>query len=399
MRKHISLLMILFLAWPLASGCWNRREMNELAIVGAMGIDKAGDQKVVTTQIIDPGQVAAKQSKTVQTPVMTYQEKGNTIFQAVRRMSTETARELYFSHLRVLVIGEELAREGIGEILDVFSRDQEVRPDFFIVVAKDAKAENVLKVLTGLEDIPANKLFSSLETSEKMWAPSMTVTLDKLISDTASDGVQPHLTGLLMTGSMRKGENQANVQEISQDVRLKYNGIAVFKDDKLISWMNESNSKAVNYVLGNVRGTVEEVPCSAGKRKIALEVIRMKSNMGVKVANGLPRGTVQVHVEANIGEVQCKVKLMKSKTIEDVETRANEQLKKNIEEAIKTVQEQYKIDIFGFGEALHRSNPVYWKKVKNNWDEKFATMPVHIKTDVQIRRVGTIGKSPMEKLD
>lgn len=125
-----------------------------------------------------------------------------------------------------------------------------------------------MKVLTGLEDIPANKLFSSLETSEKMWAPSMTVTLDKLISDTASDGVQPHLTGLLMTGSMRKGENQANVQEISQDVRLKYNGIAVFKDDKLISWMNESNSKAVNYVLGNVGERLKKCLVQPEKEKL-----------------------------------------------------------------------------------------------------------------------------------
>ncbi|WP_307891683.1 Ger(x)C family spore germination protein [Bacillus swezeyi] len=398
MRKHIGLFAVLFLTVIVLSGCWNRRELNELAIVGAMAFDKSDGKQVITTQVIDPGQVAAKQGKGQEAPVITYQEKGDTVFEAIRRMTTLTARKLYFSHLRVLVIGEEVAKEGIGDTLDFLSRDHELRPDFFIVVAKDTKAENVLKVMTGLEDIPANKLFTSLETSEKAWAPLMTVTLDKLISDIVSEGIQPHLTGLRLLGDGKKGESKENVQEIDPDVKLKYSGLAVFKSDKLIGWLNERDSKAVNYALGNVRSTIGEVSCPDGKGKAAIEVVRTKSELAVDVKNGSPKGSVQINVEANVGEVQCKLDLMKSKTIAELEKEANKQVKRLMEKALKTAQEEYKVDFFGFGEVLHRSNPYYWKKVRKNWDETFTTMPIDIKTDVQIRRVGTIGKSPLEGL-
>ncbi|MFN2747452.1 MULTISPECIES: Ger(x)C family spore germination protein [unclassified Bacillus (in: firmicutes)] len=399
MRKHIGLVAVLILSVIVLSGCWNRRELNQLAIVGAMAIDKADGKHVVTTQVIDPSQIAAKQGKGQEAPVITYKEKGDTIFEAIRRMTTVTPRKLYFSHLRVLVIGEEIAKEGIDDTLDFLSRDHEVRPDFFIIVAKDARAENVLKVMTGIEDIPANKLYTSLETSEKSWAPSMTITLDKLISDITSEGIQPHLTGLKLLGDVKKGQDNENVQQIDPDVKLKYGGLAVFKSDRLIGWLNERDSKAVNYALGNVKSTIGEQPCPNGKGKVAVEVVRAKSELAVDVKNGSPKGSVQINVEGNIGEIQCKLDLMKSKTITELENNANKRVKMIIENAIKTAQKEYKVDFFGFGEALHRSNPDYWKKVKKNWDETFSEMPIDVKTDVQIRRVGTIGKSPLEKME
>ncbi|MCF6409379.1 hypothetical protein [Pseudalkalibacillus salsuginis] len=69
------------------------------------------------------------------------------------------------------------------DTLDFLSRDRELRTFFYNVVAKDSKVENALKVMTGLENIPASKLFSSLEISEKVWEHSITVTLDELIAD------------------------------------------------------------------------------------------------------------------------------------------------------------------------------------------------------------------------
>ncbi|MBO1511251.1 Ger(x)C family spore germination protein [Metabacillus bambusae] len=399
MRRKIGVLVIIILLLNLLSGCWNRRELGELAITIGMGIDKSEDQYVITTQVVIPGAVAATRAGSQKLPVMTYQEKGNTVFEAIRRMTTVSARKLYFPHLRILVIGEELAEEGIGEALDFISRDHHLRTDFYVVVAKDMKAENVLKVLPALEDIPANKLFSSLETSEKAWAPSIAVTLDELISELVSEGIQPHLSGIQIRGDVQEGEKVNNVQQIDPDVDLQYSELAVFKGEKLIGWLNESESKAVNYVLGNVKSTIGEVPCPEEKGKVAIEVIRTRTDLKAKVENGSPKGTIEIKVEGNVGDVQCKkLDLSKTKTIDDLEKKSNKEVKKLIESSIKTVQEEFKVDVFGFGEAIHRSNPDYWKKVKKEWDEKFADMPVEVKADVQIRRIGKIGNSPNEKV-
>ncbi|MGM0865216.1 MAG: Ger(x)C family spore germination protein [Bacillota bacterium] len=398
MKRIISYFVIIFLLLTLLTGCWNRRELNELAITVAMAIDKSDGEYVVTTQVVNPNQVAAKQGGD-KSPVTLYQEKGDTIFEAIRRMTTVTARKLYFPHLRMIVISEELAENGVGETLDFLSRDHEVRTDFYIVIAKDTKAENVLKVTTGLEDIPANKMFTALETSQGAWAPTMSVTLDKLISEIASEGIHPLLTGIHIIGENRNiGKTMENVQKIKPDVTLKYGGLAVFKEDKLIGWLNESESKAFNYVQGNVASTIGEVPCPEGKGKVAVEVIRSKADLKAKVENESPKGTIEIKVEGNIGDVQCKkLDLTKTKTIDDLEKQSNKVLKKILESTITTAKEEFKVDIFGFGEAIHRSDPDYWKKAKNDWDEKFTDMPIEVKADVQIRRLGTIGNSPLEK--
>ena len=52
-------------------------------------------------------------------------------------------------------------------------------------------------------------------------------------------------------------------------------------------------------------------------------------------------------------------------------------------------QRQYRSDIFGFGEVIHREDAKYWKKIQGEWDEVFPHVPVVVEVDLQIRRTGT----------
>lgn len=159
-RKLLSLLLPILLL-TLLTGCWNSRELNSLAIAVALGIDKVGDHYMVSAQVVVPSNIASSKGGD-DVAVTMYKSEGKTVFEALRRMTTVAPRKIYLPHLRVLVLGEELAKEGIAKPLEFLSRDHEPRTDFFIVVAKHLTAENVLKVMTPLEKIPANKMYSSL---------------------------------------------------------------------------------------------------------------------------------------------------------------------------------------------------------------------------------------------
>ncbi|XEC95549.1 Ger(x)C family spore germination protein [Paenibacillus tarimensis] len=398
MKRKLFMLGMLILVMTVNTGCWNRRELNELAIEVAAGIDKSGDNYRITTQVVNPGEVAAGEGGTGRTPVTVYQATSGTLFEARRKMTTISPRKIYLSHLRMVVIGEELAREGISEILDFLLRDHEQRPDFFVVVAKGTTAENVLKILTPLEKIPANKLFYSLRTSEKAWAPTSGVTLDVLISDLVSTGKHPVLTGLKVKGSQETGENKENIEEIAPPAQLQYSGLGVFKNDKLVGWLNEPESKGYNYIMDNVKSTVGHLPCPKGG-KVVLEVIRNKGKIKGKVKNGKPEVDVEIRTETNVGEVACRnLDLTKTKTIYEMEATVEQIIKKLAEKAIKKAQKKYKADIFGFGEAIRRADPKFWKSVKKNWDREFADLPVNVKVDVKIRRTGTVSQSFMKDL-
>ncbi len=63
-----------------------------------------------------------------------------------------------------------------------------------------------------------------------------------------------------------------------------------------------------------------------------------------------------------------------------------------MEKAIKKAQ-KLGADIFGFGEAVHRADPKYWNKVKNNWEELFKQLEPHLNIDAKVRGTGTLGDS------
>lgn len=378
------------------TGCWSRRELNELALVVAMAIDKAGDRYLVTVQVVDPGEVASKKGSYGRTPVTTYSAEGSHLMDAVRRMTKITPRKLYFSHLQMFVISEAVAKEGISQPLELLSRDNEFRKDFYVVVTKGVKAKDTLDNLTSLEKIPANKMHSSLKTSEKAWAPTVAIQLHELIADLTSEGKHPVLTGLTIKGDLTKGETMRNVERIEAFARLQYEGIAVFKKDKLIGWLNEEESKGYNYVKNRVSNTVGNFSCPKGG-ELMLEIIRSKAKVKGKVEQGKPAFAINLNIEANISEVACQIDLTKQQSIEELEQISNRTIEDILRSAINKAQKM-KVDIFGFGEIIRRADPEAWKSLKKDWDTQFVNAAVTVHTNFQIRRTGIINKSFLEKV-
>lgn len=131
-----------------------------------------------------------------------------TVYESLRKFNLISSRSPYLGHIRVLVIGEELAREGVGETLDVIKRSREPRMDFYVMVARKTTAENVLKVLTPLDRLPATKLFSSLDKSYRISSKTVAVTLDQFIEDLLLQGESPVLTGVEVEGDPEAGSEK-----------------------------------------------------------------------------------------------------------------------------------------------------------------------------------------------
>jgi spore germination protein KC len=158
--------------------------------------------------------------------------------EGLRKITTKSPRKIYLSHLRMLVISESMAEEGIAEVLDFFARDHEVRTDYFVVVAKNTKASSVLNVLTTIEKIPANHMFASLDVSQRIWAPTRGVKLNELISNLTSEGKQAVLSGVLVKGDVKKAGDMSSISRTNLSTLLNFKGLGVFQNDKLIGWFN-----------------------------------------------------------------------------------------------------------------------------------------------------------------
>ncbi|SFM13455.1 spore germination protein KC [Gracilibacillus orientalis] len=399
MTKKTIIFMIISILFLFITGCWNRRELNELAISVAEGIDKEDENYKISSQIVIPGQIESKTAgPTSSAPVELYTAIEDTVFEGMREITTKSPRKLYHSHLRVLVIGEALAREGISDVLDFVSRDHEFRTDFYIVIAKDTSAENILSILTSIEKIPANNMISSLETSEETWAPTMAVTLDELIKMLVTEGKNPVLAGITIHGDPSIGGTTQNLEKTASSTYLKYSDMAVFKKDKLVGWLNRDQSKGYNFIMDNINNTITDVSCP-NEGKFNFEIIHSKTKVEAKVEKNTPKVDIIIQSEGNVGEVKCNIDLSKQKTIEELEKRIEENITNTIRETIKAVQEDFGVDIFGFGDAIHRSDTKSWNKLKEDWnDTHFTDLDMQVQADIKIRRLGKIGNSILPEI-
>jgi len=378
------------------SGCWSKRELNELAIVAALGIDKVDNEFDITVQVVIPGEISSKQPTSGRSPVITYHSKGATVFEAIRKMTTVTARKLYFSHLQIVVLGDELAKEGMGKPLDLISRDHEFRNDFDVIVAHDATAEEVLNVLTPIEKVPANKMLNSLRTSEKSWGTTQSIKIDELISTLNNKETSVVMSAIEIHGDKSVGMAQTNVKKSKSTAILKYAGLAVFKEDKYIGLLTEDESRSLGFLKDKIESTIEIIACPK-EGNLSTEITHSKTKIKGKFENGSPKINVSIDVNQNVGEVECDIDLTKEKSLHYVNKKTAELIKKRIEKTISTVQQSYRVDIFGFGEALHRTNPKEWKKIKKDWLTIFQELPVKVEVHVNTQGLGTMENSLVNK--
>ncbi|UII58406.1 Ger(x)C family spore germination protein (plasmid) [Cytobacillus spongiae] len=381
------LLSVLITFSLILSGCWNSRELDDIGIAVALGFDKAGDEVLVSVQLVNPAEISSKHSSGNKAPIVVYQETGETVFEALRKMTKTVPLKTFFPHLRMLVIGEDLAKEGIATSMDLLARDQEFRTDFYVVIAKENEAQQILKMLVPVEKITAQNLFNKLETSSNVWAPTVALKIGTLIDEFISPGKQAVITGVKIIGHPEEGTPSANLQSADPPVRLQYTDLALFKEDKLKGWLTEAESKGYNYINGNVKSTIVTVPCSE-KGSVAIEILKTKSKIKAHFTKGKPSIEILLKAMGNVGEVECGMNFEKSETIKYLEKQMQKDIKGKMQQSIKTAQETYHVDIFGFGEVIHRKRPSYWKDVKEQWDEHFDDLPVKVQVSAQIRQIG-----------
>ncbi len=357
----------------------------------AAGIDKIDDEYEVSVQIVNPSEISASNPSSGRSPVTTYHAKGKSVFEAIRRLTTSTPRKAYFAHLQVVVIGEKLATEGIDQTVDFFARDPEIRNDFDFVVSYQSSAKEILNILTPIEKIPANKMINSLDGTEKAWGSILSVDIDDLVTTLGKEEKNAVLSGIEIQGDTQLGMDKVNVERIESPAILKYVGLAVFKQDKLIGFLTEEESRSFNFLNDTIKGTVESISCP-GESTLTTEITRSTTKIKGKFKNNTPIINVRIDIDQNVGEVGCAIDLTETKSIEYINKETAELIKTQLKKTLTTIQKNYQADILGFGEVLYREDHRAWKKIKDDWPRIFSELEINVKVNVNTSGIGTFNK-------
>ncbi|CUH97271.1 hypothetical protein P22_3398 [Propionispora sp. 2/2-37] len=396
MIRAISIVITAMFCTTLLSGCWSRIELNELGIVLAVALDKdaATGEIIMTSQFVRPEALKAEGGATQKDPVEFITTRGATVSEAVRNISKEFDRKPFYSHNKILVIDEQLAREGVLPILDFWKRFAEIRPVLSVVIAKGVPAREIIGERNGVEGIQAIYLDSMIKRQD-IHSESNTSNLLDFLKALGSNEINP------VTGAMEIVDTppvSSEEKKVATYKGIKLAGTAVFKKDKLVGFLDGRETRGLNWITGKVKNGIIQVPSPGETDKLAaIEIKSANSTVKAKLLNGKYVFAIQVKEVGDLIEQQSLTNVSKLPNLEELNLAQKKVIESEIADVIAKAQQEYASDILGFGNALHIAYPDEWEKVKDDWAYLFPSAEYTVTVKTEIRRTGLLQKAVIEK--
>ncbi|HWL27112.1 MAG TPA: Ger(x)C family spore germination protein [Ureibacillus sp.] len=387
MIKRLKICLIILVCMFLTTGCWDEREINNQAIILGWGFDQNEDGDYIgSAQIVVPGEVGERSSGQGKGYIVET-ATGKSLLDVTQNLQRKLSRKVFSSHQKVIVIGERLARNGISNILDIYSREPElpIRTNFFVL--KNGDALDLLEVPYKMEDMPstaAMKMFQSTAGPES-------TTFKDFLEDASSEGISPTLPILEIISSKKEGN-----QEKEKDTEtFRLGGRAIFNQDlELVGFLSYREAVDRLWIINKLN-----------THKLTTNLLREKGNVGIlgmnfksKIQPIIQNDQVEFHITLSgtgvVRENNTELDLKQPKNLQIIERSFNKNLQNHMISTITKVQKEYKTDILGFGQSVHKKYPRKWKIWKKYWSKKFSDADITVKVDIHIERTGVTG-SPL----
>ncbi|MEC0128232.1 Ger(x)C family spore germination protein [Paenibacillus pabuli] len=393
--------LIAGLSLLLLSGCWNRIELNEIAITSATGYDRSGDDWVATYQFIVPSSITSNTgggAGASQPAVHVFSTTGSTITEAANLSNLENPRTLYFAHNNTVIIGKKAMEHGIQQLMDRYFRGADSRETVWVLLT-DQKAGDILRKAIPPEKVPGSSIAQILLKEKRISSIFPPITIldyaSKMNSDAKAIGIP-----IINTAGIDNPENEKKLEsldiykELSPPLKIRLTELGVIKNDRLIGRMNREESRGLSWITNKVNGTVLSIPSSELRQKkdISIEVISSKTKLKPIKVGYHYNMDVHVKVKANLSESGSRLDLSKNKIIKIVEHQAARQITKEINSSWEVMQ-QLGADLGGFADLIHKKNPNEWKELKAEWEKEFKKMELNVHVNVIIKRPGLFQNS------
>ncbi|HEO8419562.1 Ger(x)C family spore germination protein [Niallia sp. FSL W8-0635] len=390
--KRIGVFLCILSCLFLLTGCWDRKELSEIKLVAGMAIDKGEDGKYkVTVEALNAAELNT-QTAAGNAPTVVEGIEGDSISEITHLFNEYYAQFLIFSHMKVLVISEELASAGTLDFIDFLERNREVRDDFNIIIAKNGKAEDILKVTAHYRKASSLKLSPQLDHLLEDWGGDPGMNIINFISELNLEGKEPVLATVRLKGDVEKGMSMENIKKVTPDAIVAVDSLAIFKEGRLVGFLSLEDARNYLWVRNKLKTTSLSIECKQGDYS-AIRVTESQTEVTSKWKNDKPSIRVKIKAEGFIEGTQCYKSVAELGTIAKYEQLINKTFSKKIMDTITKVQRQYQSDIFGFGETMRRQDFHSFMKVKDKWDEEFAKADVKVDIDFVLRRSGIRSKS------
>lgn len=397
---------LIFLLTVLTTGCWDYIELEDQGIIYAVAIDledvetehhekedfevgeedgedydeeqsnKNEKQYIVTVQLIEPTAIMGgeKGGMTRGPSWNITTAKANSIKKAMEEINGRMYREPILSHIRVVIIGENLAREGLTGALDFIIRDPHIRKGTSVLVSQ-GKAMDALNLEHETIAFSGRYLSRISETSNKYGgAAKFSMTQLGINMFQSKSYVVPRIT-LSPAGN-----------------EVVYGGGAVFQSDKMIGWVGEREMTDINLIKEK---DVINIPVSAScssedNNTFALRLESKKSKYDIKYINDQIHLNIKMYLIADVSEMNCEdVDILNDKHSKLIEHTFSRSLEKELTYTFKQIQKKFGTDLYNIDDYTKKYHYDIWKKVEKDWNKYFTELKLNIEVLTSLRTGGS----------
>ncbi|MCJ8012849.1 Ger(x)C family spore germination protein [Paenibacillus sp. KQZ6P-2] len=387
MRRSLFTGLLLLCSSIGLSGCWDRTEINDVAFVIGTSVDKEKNLYRSTLQIALPGNLGGSGSQgggggtSGDKKYYLESKTGITLRKSFLEVQEGNSRKISFSHRRTLLIGEEVAKEGISSMLDQFARIPQNRLSSLVAVT-EGPAYMILDAQAPMEQFPSEMIRKLMNQFTKR-----PVTLKYLTNDLLTDGIDVSLPYFSLQEAVPEGLTETKTKK-----NIQITGLALFKGDKLVGVLKGKEVRMINLAMNQATSPDILVPGPDGRGYVTIKLTENVVTLRPVIRGDDITMNMRILAKGSVIENDSDYSLDSERTMHKLEQNASKEIIQQIHSGLHLLQDKYHSDVLGFGRTIQEKDPPAWERFKDRWEKLYPTVKVVIDTELHVENIGAVDK-------
>ncbi|MCM3628306.1 hypothetical protein M3194_13115 [Paenibacillus glycanilyticus] len=351
----IKKLTFILLMLTLCSGCWDMKEINQLAIVDMIAVDRDDNGMFhAYYQVLNPPSIEARRSGPTKAAVYTFEVKSPSMGRMFEHTGAVMSRNLYTSHLQCYVISERTAKAGLLKMINYLENYKERRTNVYAVVSEDPVSQ-IINTFTLIDRVPGRNIRLLMDWHARRFGINKLPTRIKDIVE----GV-PFSRPTIIPMVQYIGEGSASVSDRLEDINatkqnLKLTGGAVFIQAKMVGKVNDEIKNGYYVLNGYATRKQESFKVNGETVDVGVNDIKIKRTWETK-------DTLRIRMDSKLGIINNEQsRKLTVQNIGEMEQAFNSTYKEKCDELVKFSLEK-NWDLLGIGDMKQGRNR--WKDIK-----------------------------------
>ncbi|MFD0618735.1 Ger(x)C family spore germination protein [Paenibacillus sp. GCM10027629] len=351
-RRIMSLFTIgIFLLLTITlTGCWDKKNIQDLNYVTAMGVDYENNKFVVYSQSLDFTNVAkqegAKSKEHI--PVWTGRGEGDTLDAAVNDIFTASQLPIIWEHISAVVFHERAMKQNLRRMTDSMLRYHEIRFSPWVYGTRSSIKE-LFAAPTTFNLSPINSILHQPKEVYLQQSYIQPMSLREMFIN----WLRPGSTLLLPSISLNKDHW---FEDLKPKEAYAIDGLFAMDKDQFQGWWAKKDITGLRWASKNVVHTALQIePHKKTVAMLALNVPESKITVKLEGPQQIPKVTIQLLIDGSIEEALTDMQPHKMEKLAEQDIR---------NEILKTFRDgvQKGVDLFSIREEIYRQHVNYWNR-------------------------------------